>query len=34
MIKVACVGIIENKNKEILITKRAIPPFYNQYVMF
>ncbi len=32
MIKVACVGIIKNNNS-ILITRRAISPFYNQYVM-
>ncbi len=33
MIKVACVGIIENLDGAILITKRAVSPFYNQYVM-
>jgi mutator protein MutT len=33
MIKVACVGIIEDNNGKILITKRSIPPFQYQYVM-
>ena len=32
-IKIACVGIIENNDREILITKRSIPPFQYQYVM-
>jgi 8-oxo-dGTP diphosphatase len=32
-IKIACVGIIEDNNGKILITKRSIPPFQYQYVM-
>jgi len=33
MFQVACVGIIPNERQEVLITKRGVSPFKNQYVM-
>ncbi len=33
MIQVACVGLIENEKGGVLITKRGVSPFKEQYVM-
>ena len=33
MVQVACVGLIENEQGEVLITQRGVSPFKEQYVM-